>query len=105
MNEGGQAIVGSVETGGGGMAKADANPMRGAHAVPRCTARSKWTGLRCRGPAVRGWTVCRMHGARGRAQRGEAHGNYRHDGRTREVVEVRILVNVLARLTKAADEI
>ena len=31
----------------------------------RCTARSKRSGDPCRNPAVIGWTVCRMHGARG----------------------------------------
>tara|TARA_B100000989_G_scaffold288808_1_gene259921 strand:+ start:462 stop:749 length:288 start_codon:yes stop_codon:yes gene_type:complete len=31
----------------------------------RCTARSKRTGDPCRNPAVLGWNVCRMHGARG----------------------------------------
>jgi len=35
--------------------------------TPRCTAKSKRTGKRCRTPAVRGWRVCRMHGARGGA--------------------------------------
>ena len=40
------------------------NPM---HAAPRCSARSKRTGLPCRAPAVRDWQVCRMHGARGGA--------------------------------------
>src|SRR5262249_47688622 len=28
--------------------------------APRCTARSKRSGQRCRAPAVRGWRVCRM---------------------------------------------
>jgi hypothetical protein len=41
------------------------NPMHKAHAAPRCKARSKRTGQPCRSPAVRGWKVCRMHGARG----------------------------------------
>ena len=80
------------------MGKGDANPMRNAHAAPRCTARSKRTGERCRGPAVKGWTVCRMHGARGGAPRGAGHGNYRHGGRTRDTVETRRLANLLARL-------
>ena len=31
----------------------------------RCSARSKRTGEPCRNPAVLGWSVCRMHGARG----------------------------------------
>lgn len=33
--------------------------------MQRCKARSKRTGKRCRNPAVRGYSVCRMHGARG----------------------------------------
>ncbi len=42
------------------MEKIEQNPLQRA---PRCTARSKRTGLPCRSPAVRGWRVCRMHGA------------------------------------------
>jgi hypothetical protein len=41
------------------------NPMHKAYRAPRCTAKSKRTGRPCRSPAVRGWKVCRMHGARG----------------------------------------
>ena len=36
-------------------------PMQRAHAAPRCTARSKRTGLRCKAPAVRGF---RRNGSR-----------------------------------------
>lgn len=60
-------------------AKPDVNPM---HASPRCSARSKRTGLPCGAPAVTGWTVCRMHGAGGGAPSGERHGRYRHGMRT-----------------------
>jgi hypothetical protein len=63
------------------------NPMRNirkAHAAPRCTAKSKRTGQRCRAPAVRGFRVCRMHGARGGAPEGERNGNYRHGFRSKE---------------------
>ena len=66
------------------MTRPDANPMHSAHAAPRCTARSKRSGLPCRAPAVRGWTVCRMHGARGGSPTGMAHGAYRHGMRTKE---------------------
>src|SRR6185437_3112699 len=45
-----------------------------AHDAPRCTARSKRSGQRCRAPAVRGWRVCRMHGARGGAPEGQRNG-------------------------------
>jgi len=50
------------------------NPMHNAHVAPRCGAKSKRTGQPCRAPAVRGWKVCRMHGARGGAPKGEANG-------------------------------
>ncbi len=82
------------------MEKSDANPMRNAHAAPRCTAHSKHTGKPCRAPAVRGWNVCRMHGAGGGAPRGSGHGSYKHGGRTREAVEARKMVNALLRLSR-----
>ena len=47
-------------------------------AAPRCTATSKRTRKPCQAPAVRGWTVCRFHGARGGAPKGKANGAYRH---------------------------
>ena len=46
--------------------------------APRCTATSKRTRMPCQAPAVRGWTVCRFHGARGGAPRSQANGAYRH---------------------------
>jgi hypothetical protein len=67
------------------------NPMQRAHAAPRCTARSK----RTRNPAVRGWQVCRMHGARGGAPEGERNGNYRHGARSKETIELRKLIKSL----------
>ncbi len=33
--------------------------------APRCAAKAKTTGNRCKAPARRGWKVCRMHGAGG----------------------------------------
>ena len=45
--------------------------------APRCAATSKRTRERCKAPAVRGWTVCRFHGARGGAPKGKANGAYR----------------------------
>ncbi len=39
--------------------------------APRCGSRSKRTKMPCRAPAVRGYDVCRFHGARG----GARHGN------------------------------
>ena len=77
--------------------KSDGNPMQSAHAAPRCTAKSKRTGQPCRNPAVRGWTVCRMHGAGGGARSGPANPNWRHGGRSGETVELRKLANMLGR--------
>lgn len=78
------------------------NPLHRAQAAPRCTAHSRRTGLPCRAPAVRGWTVCRMHGAGGGAPRGKAHGQYRHGGRTIETMEATRLVNAVARFVRTS---
>lgn len=72
--------VGSVSR-GGKMKMAD-NPMQARFLSPRCRAMSKRSGLPCKAPAVRGWQVCRMHGARGGAPQGERNGNYRHGAST-----------------------
>ena len=39
-------------------------------------------------PAVRGWKVCRMHGARGGAPEGKRNGNYKHGARSKETIEL-----------------
>jgi hypothetical protein len=57
-----------------------------------CTARSKRSGLRCKNRPVRGAKVCRMHGAGGGAPTGEANGNYRHGGRTKQAKAVKDLI-------------
>ena len=59
------------------------NPM---HLAMRCKAHSKRTGLPCKSPAVHGWSVCRMHGAKGGARSGPQNGNYRHGYRTKEAI-------------------
>jgi hypothetical protein len=76
------------------------NPMQKAHAAPRCTAMSKRTKERCRAPAVRGYRVCRMHGARGGAPAGRRNGNFRHGARTKETMAAVRHVNALARLVR-----
>src|SRR5215831_18038587 len=80
---------------GGGSDEVSKNPMDKAHGPPRCTARSKRSGERCRAPAVRGWRVCRMHGACGGAPKGERNGNYRHGARTKEATELIKLIRKL----------
>lgn len=73
--------------------KPDVYPM---HRAKRCTAKSKRTGLPCRNPVVRGWQVCRMHGARGGAKPGMKHPNYQHGERSYEASTLRSAINFLA---------
>jgi hypothetical protein len=73
------------------------NPM---HLAKRCKARSKRTGLPCRSPAVRGWKVCRMHGARGGARTGRENGNYRHGDQTTEARASMKAMRALAKLCR-----
>ena len=56
-----------------------------AHNAPHCTARSKRSRQRCRAPAVRGWRICRMDGARGGAPEGE------HSASSMQIPEVGLL--------------
>ena len=81
--------------------KTDGNPMQRAHNAPRCTARSKRTGFPCKSPAVKGWTVCRMHGAGGGANPGSDHPNYRHGMRSEELKVVRAMTRLLAKYRPA----
>jgi hypothetical protein len=76
------------------------NPMQSAHDAPRCRAKSKRTGLPCRSPAVTGYRVCRMHGARGGAPEGKRNGNFRHGASTKEAIQAVKYVNLLSRLAR-----
>src|SRR6478752_4557502 len=58
------------------------------NAAPRCHAKSKRSGFQRQAPAVRGKKVCRMHGARAGAPKGERHGNYRHGLYSNEMREL-----------------
>lgn len=82
------------------MRKADANPMQSAHSAPRCRARSKRTGQPCRAPAVRGWNVCRMHGAGGGAPTGPSNGAWRHGARSQDAMTLRREVSDLIRAAR-----
>jgi hypothetical protein len=82
--------------------KTSDNPMHlPMHRAKRCRARSKRTGKPCRSPAVSGWTVCRMHGARGGAPKGKRNGNYRHGERTAAAVAQRRALQTLLREARA----
>ena len=77
----------------------DPNPM---HASPRCCATSKRSGLRCNAPAVRGYRVCRMHGARGGAPKGTANGSFKHGLRTKEALQERRQLSALLAEARAS---
>ena len=100
VNDGGQAIVGKVSQGGGVTENTGGNPMnlvQRMNTAPRCSATSKRTQCRCRAPAVRGWTVCRFHGARGGAPKGEANGAWKHGAYTKEASAFRRECTALVR--------
>jgi hypothetical protein len=48
--------------------------------------------------------VCRMHGARGGAPEGNRNGNYKHGGRTKEVINAGHEVNALLRYIRNAGK-
>lgn len=68
------------------------------NAAPRCHAKAKRTGFQCKAPAVNGWDVCRVHGARGGAPSGSKNGNYRHGQHTKESREEMNKIRSYARL-------
>src|SRR5262249_51849220 len=85
---------------GEGQGKMSDNRMHKAHAAPRCTATSKRSRQPCRAPAVKGWKVCRMHGARGGAPKGKRNGTYGHGARTTAAINAARLVALLGRLAR-----
>ncbi len=79
--------------------KSNINPMQRAHQSRRCHAHSKRAGFLCKDPAVRGWTVCRMHGAGGSAASGAENPKYKEGLRTKQMQEARSLTRFLQRAT------
>jgi uncharacterized protein YjcR len=71
------------------------------HQALRCHAKSKRSGLRCQAPAVRGSSVCRMHGAGGGAPRGNRNA-LKHGDFTAESLAVKKQVHALARMAREA---
>ena len=69
------------------------------HQASRCRARSKRSGKPCRSPAVRGSRVCRMHGARSGAPKGNKNA-WKHGACSAETLALRKEVQALARLTR-----
>ena len=80
------------------MTKSDDNlmdPTKRLNDAPRCIATAKSTGKRCRAPAVQGWSVCRMHGARGGHAAGPSHPSWKHGERSQSANQARKAVNYL----------
>jgi len=86
--------------------KSDANPISPVQRLrdaPRCHAKAKRTGKRCKAPAVRGWAVCRVHGAGGGHKAGPSHPQWKHGCRSREMDEMRNAVRELIEEQKDFD--
>jgi hypothetical protein len=93
VNEGGQCNCRQCQPWGEGLPwKRGDDPMNrySFQKAPRCSATSKRTRERCKAPAVRGWTVCRFHGARGGGPRGKRNGMYRHGLSKKAIKERRV---------------
>lgn len=84
------------------MIEGDDNPMSAANAAPRCTAHSKRTGEPCNAPAVKGWSVCRFHGAGGGHAAGITHPSWKHGMRSGEWIEARREISALMREARQA---
>src|SRR5271166_4544053 len=65
----------------------------------RCHAMSKRSGKRCRSPAVKGYEVCRMHGAVGGAPKGNSNA-LKHGASSAEMLALKKEVQALARLAR-----
>jgi hypothetical protein len=77
-----------------------------AQAAPRCRARCRRSKLPCRGPAMHGRPVCRLHGGKGGGPKGERNGAYRTGRYTAEAKAerqaTRALLSALRRLIDTA---
>ena len=69
------------------------------HQATRCRATSKRTRKPCRSPAVRGYAVCRMHGAGGGAPKGNKNA-LKHGRYTAEAIAGRRLFNTVVRIVR-----
>jgi ATP-dependent DNA ligase len=78
-----------------------------AQAAPRCHARRRRSKVPCRGPAMRGKPVCRLHGGKGGGPTGDRNGAYRTGRYTAEAKAeqraTRALLLDLRRLIDAGD--
>ena len=75
-----------------------------AQGAPRCRARCRHTKLPCRGPAMRGRPVCRLHGGKGGGPLGERNGAYRTGRYTAKAkAERRQMRTLIRRLQQLID--
>jgi uncharacterized protein YjcR len=69
------------------------------HQALRCHAKSKRSGQHCQAPAVRGTSVCRMHGAGGGAPRGNRNA-LKHGEFTAEGLALKKQISALSRMAR-----
>ena len=69
----------------------------------RCRARSKRSGKPCQAPAVKGWAVCRMHGAGGGAPKRNMNA-LRHGLYAAEAIGARRAIRALLRHSRELME-
>jgi uncharacterized protein YjcR len=69
------------------------------HQALRCHAKSKRSGFQCRAPAVRGHSVCRMHGAAGGAPRGNRNA-IKHGEFAAKTLALKREIQALARMAR-----
>ncbi|MBI1173294.1 hypothetical protein GC209_18050 [bacterium] len=80
------------------------HPAQRLQDAPRCHAKAKSTGQRCKAPAVNGWAVCRMHGAGGGHPAGKAPPTWKHGMRSKSWIEMRLLVSELMREAREIEK-
>jgi hypothetical protein len=67
----------------------------------QCSARSKRSSCQCRAPALKGWTVCRFHGANGGQKSGPANSQFRHGLFTQDAIAERRSLRAMLALSNA----
>ena len=92
VNDGGQAIVGTVQTGGGGTSRTGGQPHEPC-AIHECRA-ALLSGLKTiaaalPGPGGQGLECVPLHGARGGAPKGKANGTWKHGRYSNEAIAER----------------
>ena len=69
------------------------------HQASRCHTTSKRSGFQSRSPAVRGYSVCRMHGAARGAPKGNKNA-LKHGGFAAETLALKKEIAALARMAR-----